>query len=272
MVRGSSLWAVAAHAVSVPLARQQQRQQQRHLKRASVAVPAGAMLGAIAAASSGQRAALPRRRRVICRANLAGQMPEGAKAVGDKTWFDVTLTKPLGIKLENGPKGPGSGIGIGDVMEGGSAWELRAEALAKAGTGQAITMWVQEGDELLMVDGQPCGGGLEKAVELIGNAGDSVVLKFSRPKRGNVQVVFPDGLRVTSPRQAPLRDLAASAGYQWPGGWLVDQASGERYDLTSQNCCASVIPSAYSTHGEDGLKQGLGDFPNWAPLILKLEQ
>jgi len=196
---------------------------------------------------------------VACKAaGPVGQMPEGAKAVGDKTWFDVTLAKPLGIKLENGPDG--SGVGIGDVIEGGSAWELRSEVLDKAGRGQATTMWVQEGDELLMVDGQPCG------------AGDSIVLKFSRPKRGNVQVVFPDGSRATSPQRAPLRDLAEKAGYQWPGGWLVDQASGERYDLTWENCYPGIIPSVYVAHGEDGLKQGLGDFPNWSPLILRLEQ
>eukprot|EP00415_Alexandrium_ostenfeldii_P002064 UN2064 len=163
-------------------------------------------------------------------------------------------------------------MGFGDVMEGASAWELRPEALPKAGPGQPITMWVQEGDEFFMVDAHPCGGVLEKPVEFLANPGDSFFLNFFPPKRGNVQLVFPDVLRVTFPGRAPFRDLAASPGFQWPGGWFVDQPSGERYVLPSQNCCPRVFPSAFSPPGEDALNRVLGVFPNWVPLFLKRDQ
>ena len=54
----------------------------------------------------------------------------------------------------------------------------------------------------------PTDGYQDKAVQLIGESGDAVKLQLSRPPKGLIKVVFPDGKSITSPRGAILQDLA----------------------------------------------------------------
>jgi len=205
----------------------------------------------------------------LARHASGGPYPSGTKVLGDRIWMDITLTKPLGIKLESGKKGDGSGVGVGDVVEGGSAAARLEEAIAE---GAPPLSWVQEGDELLAVDGNLCRGSLERAVELITEGGSEVTLKLQRPRRGNVQVVFPGGLRVTAPGKAPFPRLAESVGYDWGSNvWHEDAATGEMYDISSPDYVPAFTPSKWLQHGEDGVKNEIEgiEFENWRPLVLK---
>lgn len=197
--------------------------------------------------------------------------PSGAKILGDRIWVDITLTKPLGIKLESGPDGEGSGVGVGEVLEGGSAAALIEEAIAE---GAPPLSWVQEGDMILAVNGNLVRGSLTCAVETISEAdGSEVTLKIQRKKRGNVQVVFPGGLHATAPQKTPLAQVAQSVGYDWGSNvWHQDEATGEMYDVSSLDCIVGYTPSKYADHGEDGVRnevQGI-EFENWYPLVLKV--
>eukprot|EP00930_Biecheleria_cincta_P071473 TRINITY_DN58982_c0_g1_i1.p1 TRINITY_DN58982_c0_g1~~TRINITY_DN58982_c0_g1_i1.p1 ORF type:complete len:285 (+),score=30.97 TRINITY_DN58982_c0_g1_i1:97-951(+) len=208
--------------------------------------------------------------RLTCHAS-GRSCPSGAKILGDRIWMDVTLTKPLGIKLEGGPDGEGSGVGVGEVLEGGSAAALIDEAIAE---GAPPLSWIQEGDELLAVNGNLCRGSLKRAVEMISEAdGSEVTLKIQRKKRGNVQVVFPGGLHVTAPRKTPLPQVAQSVGYDWGSNvWHQDEATGEMYDVSSLDCMPGFTPSKWAEHGEDGVKNEVDgiEFENWYPLVLKV--
>lgn len=185
--------------------------------------------------------------------------------------MDISLTKPLGIKLESGPGGEGSGVGIGEVLEGGSAAALMKEAISE---GAPPMSWVQEGDEVLAVNGNLCRGSLKRAVEIITEGdGSEVSLKIQRKKRGNVQVVFPGGLHVTAPRTTPLPQVAQSVGYDWrSNAWHQDEATGEIYDVSSLDCMPGYTPSKYAQHGEDGVRNEVDgiEFENWHPLVLKV--
>jgi len=210
------------------------------------------------------------RNHVTCHA--AGRScPSGAKILGDRIWMDITLTKPLGIKLESGPDGEGSGVGVGEVLDGGSAAALIEEAIAE---GAPPLSWLQEGDEILAVNGNLCRGSLNSAVESISEAdGSEVTLKIQRKKRGNVQVVFPGGLRVTASQKGSLPQVAQSAGYDWGSNtWHQDQATGEMYDVSSMDCMVGFTPSKYADHGEDGVRNEVEGifFENWYPLVLKV--
>jgi len=199
-------------------------------------------------------------------------LPPNADRFGDSIWFDLTLKKPLGLQLVDGPEGPDTGIGVGDVQPGGSAYELMTEALAE---GAEPSMWVQEGDEIVQVEGQPCDGSRERAVQMVMAAGDSVTLTFSRPARGFIKVVFPGGRAVTSPRGARLSKVAEKAGYDsgcdsFDGRdskcWYKDPATGEVYCLPLN--VPGVVPSAWRESGEEGLRPGEGQFESWIPLRL----
>lgn len=198
--------------------------------------------------------------------------PPDAQFFGGELWFDVKLKKPLGVRLVDGPGGLGSGVGVGEILESGSVVDLLGEVLAE---GAAPKMWVQEGDELVQVDGQPVQGSRALAAEML-MASEVPTLTFSRKRNGYVKVVFPDGRQVTSPRAAKLSRLADKVGYdsgcrcsdgRCGACWHKDVKTGEVYILPLN--VPGIVPSAFRAMGEGGLRPGEGEYESWVPLVLK---
>lgn len=202
--------------------------------------------------------------------SLTRDFPKNAEMIGTlKVLFDVTLSKPLGIRLSNGPDGPGKGCGVAEVADRGSVPELLADVLKGKDS-----MWVQEGDALEAVNDQPVASE-DEATELIAGAGKEVKLTFSRPRTGYIKVVFPGGLQVTSPRAAILARLADKVGYdcgcrcrdgRCGKCWHKDEATGEIYVLPLN--APGVVPSVWRTSGEDQSAPGM-DYECWIPLVLQ---
>ncbi|CAK9094095.1 unnamed protein product [Durusdinium trenchii] len=191
------------------------------------------------------------------------ELPSNAEMIGTlKIVYEVALTKPLGIVLTDGPRGPGFGVGVEEVLNSGSAAELFKEVLKGEDS-----MWIQEGDELEAVNGEPVDGFQDKAVEMIQKSGDEVKLQLSRPRKGFIKVVFPDGKHITSPRAAVLQRLAEKVGYNsgctCKDGrdekcWYKDVATGEVYVLPLN--VPGLVPSVWRKSGEDGARPGEADY------------
>ncbi|CAE7246782.1 unnamed protein product [Symbiodinium pilosum] len=202
------------------------------------------------------------------------ELPPNAEMIGSlKIAYEVVLPKPMGIALEDGPQGPGFGVGVADVMEGGSAHKLLQDVLA----GRKDSMWIQEGDELEAVNGEPLNGFKEKATELVQKSGDEPVrLTLSRPRKGYIKVVFPDGKSATSPRAAILKRLAEKVGYncgctcsdgRCGKCFHKDPATGEVYVLPLN--VPGLVPSVWRRSDEGGVRPGEAEFECWIPLRLE---
>ncbi|CAJ1350083.1 unnamed protein product [Effrenium voratum] len=199
-------------------------------------------------------------------------LPSNAEMIGTlKIVYEVTLPKPLGITLADAPRGAGFGVGVEDVVSGGNAAKLLQEVL-----NGKDSMWIQEGDELEAVNDVPTDGFQDKAVSLIQESGDTVKLQLSRPRKGFIKVVFPDGKSATSPRAAILKRLAEKVGYnsgctctdgRCGKCWHRDPITTEVYVLPLN--CAGLVPSVWRRSDEDGARPGEADFECWIPLKLE---
>merc|ERR1719254_4929 len=146
---------------------------------------------------------------MIVGGRLSRPMPPECELYGESIWFDVQVKKPFGVLLVDHPDGPGCGVGVGEIIDGGSLSALLDSALAR---GACEQMWVQEGDELVQVNGEPTDGDRDTAFDLIDNGPEEMPLTFSRRRKGAIKVVFPDGKSVTAPRGAKLIRLANKVG------------------------------------------------------------
>lgn len=198
-------------------------------------------------------------------------LPKNAEMIGTlKVMFDVTLKKPFGVRLEEGPDGPGKGVGVAEIADRGSVADLLSDVL-----NGKDSMWVQEGDALEAVNEQPVFSEAE-ALARLAEGGSEVKLTFSRPRTGYIKVVFPGGRQVTSPRPAILSRLAEKVGYECGCRcrdgrcgkcWHKDVATGEIYVLPIN--APGVVPSVWrSTDKEGGTKPGI-DYECWVPLVLE---
>lgn len=137
--------------------------------------------------------------------------PRGGKRVGNMVWYDVTLSLPLGLALDNSPRG--DAVGVTEVLEGGSTAEHNAKHMLETDRSVAQN-WVQQGDRLLTVNGKPCNS-KEAAVELISGAADPsrIRLKFARERGGFIQVIFPEqNFKLAVLPRILLRLVAKEAG------------------------------------------------------------
>jgi len=211
--------------------------------------------------------------------------PRDGKRVGGAVWFDITLGLPVGLSLVDAPSG--SGVVVEEVREGGSAATHNARHMLE--NAAARKQWIQEGDELLMVDGTRCAS-VDTAVELIGGAAnpEGVTFKFARAASGNVKVVFPESTtEITVPRAALLSQVAAAAGheveYRCPDGtcgscWHVDDGTEEVYLLCQEDCVVGRVPSK-TLYQEDSFvwnereyrerKNSTPNYDNSEPLVLR---
>lgn len=164
--------------------------------------------------------------------------PRGGKRVGNMVWFDITLSLPLGLALDDSSRG--DAVGVTAVLDGGSAAEHNARHMLEMDASIAHN-WVQQGDRLIMVNGRPCSSKAE-AVELITSSSDpkKVRLKFSRERSGFVQVVFPErNFQMAVRPRVLLRLVAEEAGVSFTctssscdgSCWHVNDRSKEVYRL-----------------------------------------
>eukprot|EP00931_Biecheleriopsis_adriatica_P004952 TRINITY_DN106531_c0_g1_i1.p1 TRINITY_DN106531_c0_g1~~TRINITY_DN106531_c0_g1_i1.p1 ORF type:complete len:309 (+),score=43.70 TRINITY_DN106531_c0_g1_i1:62-928(+) len=163
--------------------------------------------------------------------------------------FDLRVTKPLGVEMQEFPDRPGAGIA--QVMQGGGVDALNNRALLD----HESSMWALEGDEVIAVNGSPCEGAeLDAIVALIaGSEGSEVTLTLARnylkTPKGPVKVVFlPSGKMATVGRRKPLSEVAEFAeedvNYACKEGWCGtcwhrEQCTGDLF----KPCCGEVPPS-----------------------------
>eukprot|EP00439_Symbiodinium_sp_Y106_P057346 s414_g8.t1 len=212
------------------------------------------------------------------------ELPSNAEMIGSlKIAYEVVLKKPMGIVLEDGPQGPGERAplplpvialfhGSDSELALQTSWRLAARISSSR---MKSSFGEPEGDELEAVNGEPLNGFKEKATELVMNSGDEVRLTLSRPRKGYIKVVFPDGKSITSPRAATLDRLAEKAGYRTgctasdgrsPECFYKDPATGEVYVLPLN--VPGLVPSVWRKSDEGGVRPGEAEFECWIPLRL----
>lgn len=196
-------------------------------------------------------------------------IPPDARAAGDMMEFTVTLSRPLGIRLEDRqPGADGTGVGVEQVATSGSAEALMQEVMrSEPGT----KSWIQEGDELLGVNGVPTDGSKNKALEMIKQAEtDPITLVFQRSLFGYVKVVFPGGKHITSPRDVSMKRLSEKVGFNsgctCENGrcgkcWFQDRATGEIYVLPMTS--PGTVPSVWRE------KEEYMKYDSWIPIVLQ---
>jgi len=119
--------------------------------------------------------------------------------------FDVTIPKPLGIKIDYYPAvTKKKGVGIAGIQEGGNTDKLNVAVCIQDGPG----MWVLEGDRIMAIDGEDCedepiGDITQRVVQ---SEGDSITLTLMRnTRKGPIRVVMlPEGKMSTVKRGSRL--------------------------------------------------------------------
>jgi len=179
---------------------------------------------------------------------------------GTEAIFDVTIPKPLGLKIETFPQAKKTGAGISMVQPNGNADKLNRKVIVDDEPGSG--MWVLEGDRVMAVNGVDCeDGNIDRIVgTIVGSEEDSVTLTLSRNTRlGPIKVVMmPEGYMCTVRRGARLSCAAeAAAGrelkYGCIDGWCGTCWHRERTtDGIFKPCCDQLT----------------GDWDNVMPLVL----
>mmetsp|Transcript_27380 Transcript_27380/g.63782 ORF Transcript_27380/g.63782 Transcript_27380/m.63782 type:complete len:298 (+) Transcript_27380:69-962(+) len=127
---------------------------------------------------------------------------------GDRAVFDVTVPKPMGLKLEYFPDqktGGFKGVGVSEIVAEGNADLLNRKVCI---TQEDNGMWILEGDRIIGVNGtETVDTAIDEIARLVGEApGDSVTLTLVRNTRsGPIKVVImPGGEFATVRRNARL--------------------------------------------------------------------
>lgn len=182
---------------------------------------------------------------------------------GDRAIFDVTVKKPLGIKLEPIPKRKGDtyyrGVGVSEVVPGGNTDVLNEKVCT---TEEDPGMWILEGDRVIAIDGQECvEASFDEIVKLIqANQDDEITMTLVRNTRsGPIRVVLlPGGETVTVRRNAKLAQAAEVAfgkelKYGCVDGWCGTCWHRERSTNGVFKPCCDLLT---------------GDWDNVMPLVL----
>uniref|UniRef100_A0A7S2CPH2 PDZ domain-containing protein n=1 Tax=Alexandrium andersonii TaxID=327968 RepID=A0A7S2CPH2_9DINO len=149
-------------------------------------------------------------------------------------WFDVALSLPLGLALDDSARG--DAVGVTSVLDGGSVAAHNDKHLLETDP-RVARNWVQQGDRLITVNGKPCNSKAD-AVELITSAPDpeNIRMKFSRERTGFIQVVFPEkDFKMAVRPRILLSKVAEEAGITFSNGdgssWYVNDRTQELYNL-----------------------------------------
>lgn len=181
---------------------------------------------------------------------------------GDRALFDVTLQKPMGVRLEllPDPKIPGSykGIGISEIVPDGNTDQLNRKVCIEDQPG----MWVLEGDRVVAVNGNSCEfGDIDDIIRLIGECpGNEVTLSLVRnTRKGPIKVVLLPGGEIATVRRGSRLSAAAEYAfgkelkYGCIDGWCGTCWHRERSTDGIFKPCCDVLT---------------GDWDNVMPLVL----
>jgi hypothetical protein len=128
---------------------------------------------------------------------------------GDQAIFDVTLPKPMGLKILPYPQR--EGVGVLEIVKGGNAWEMNKEVTMNDEGG----MWVLEGDRIMAVnDINTEDATVEEITKIVqGSEADEVKLTLMRnTRKGPIKVIMmPEGNQATVKRGARLASAAEYA-------------------------------------------------------------
>eukprot|EP00931_Biecheleriopsis_adriatica_P036598 TRINITY_DN21073_c0_g1_i1.p1 TRINITY_DN21073_c0_g1~~TRINITY_DN21073_c0_g1_i1.p1 ORF type:complete len:367 (+),score=67.22 TRINITY_DN21073_c0_g1_i1:51-1151(+) len=189
--------------------------------------------------------------------------PRNGKRVGAEVWFDVELSKPLGLRIDENDNG--DQVGISEVLPGGSAWEHFKECVYEKEESKK-RIWLQPGDRLMQVNGETVNT-QEAAVEAISKVPEDqkVRLKVARPSRGPIQVIFPEPAKPVVVRaNTRLADAATAAGHKavicpedFCNGrcWHQEEQTKVIYQLCVTDCTAGNLPNKVKG---GGLSEGIG--------------
>lgn len=123
------------------------------------------------------------------------------KRIGnDKAIFDVTIPKPMGVKIQMFPQENRKGMGVSEVVDDGNCDQVNRRVIIDEEPG----MWVMEGDQLLCVDGVDVErGSIDDVVNIVSNNGkDEVTLTLLRDtRRGPVKIVMMPGGKMETVRR-----------------------------------------------------------------------
>lgn len=216
------------------------------------------------------------------RKKLEDSEPRGGKRVGTEVWFDVTLSAPLGLAIDDHPTKK-SFVGVSIVLDEGSVAVHNMKHIYMEEK-EGRMNWVQAGDRLVSVNGRAIES-KSKAVEFIAQAEDPsrITLKFARAKRGFMKVILPEsGTDLTIPRDSTLMLIAQQAGAKFTceeeectgSCWHADDRTGEVY-VMCQGQAVEEVPSLIDP--DQGLLKlnpwmsatDTPKFDNTEPLILR---
>lgn len=219
------------------------------------------VLGAVAIAAAGTR--LREQSSVACKATRTEWYRKVRRIGGDKAVFDVTIPKPLGVKMERLPskKEPSGfkGVGISEIVKEGNTDELNKKVCI---TEEDPGMWVLEGDRVVAVDGEDTlDATVDDVVQLVmKNEKDTIDLTLLRStRRGPIKVVImPEGLYATVRRNSRLSAAAEYAfgkelKYGCVDGWCGTCWHRERTTNGIFKPCCDVLT---------------GDWDNVMPLVI----
>lgn len=180
----------------------------------------------------------------------------------DRALFDVVVPKPMGVKLERIPdfkKGGFAGVGISEVVAGGSADELNKRVCI---TEEDSGMWVLEGDRVIAINGEDTkDASIEDCVKIVMDSdNDAVTLTLCRnTRKGPIKVIImPGGEQATVRRSSRLSAAAEYAAgqelkYGCIDGWCGTCWHRERTTDGIFKPCCDVLT---------------GDWDNVMPLVL----
>lgn len=133
---------------------------------------------------------------------------------GDQAIFDVTIPKPLGIKMQKFPQR--SGVGISEIFADSNTDKLNRRVCVDDEPGSG--MWVLEGDRIMAINGADTeNGDIEQVIKLVGQSeGNTITLTLMRnTRKGPIKIVLlPEGFTQTVRRGSRLSAAAEAAAGQ----------------------------------------------------------
>lgn len=154
-------------------------------------VPFAGVLAAVGLAAQVARRAAAVAKYTMGAGTTRAQWYRKVKRVGnDQAVFDVTIPKPLGIKLEPFPQAKRDGVGVSQIIPEGNTDKLNHRVCVEDdGSG----MWVLEGDRVMAVNGEDCENATSDdiAMMIVNSESTEITLTLMRNTRiGPVKVVL----------------------------------------------------------------------------------
>jgi len=223
------------------------------------ALAAGSIAGALVASAAAQAVRRGRRSPTALKVTTRTEWYRKVKRIGgDQAIFDVTVPKPMGVRMQGFPQR--KGVGISEVVEGGNTDKINRAVCVDDVPGSG--MWVLEGDRILAVNGVDVeDGSVADIVKIVSESesSDVTITLMRNTRKGPIKVVLmPEGFAMTVRRGSRLSSAAeAAAGrelkYGCIDGWCGTCWHRERTTNGIFKPCCDVLT---------------GDWDNVMPLVI----